>query len=62
MKISPVAEHCVVLSRPSSGFSVKGLPAREASAQVYLKVAGRGLAEAALSNPARALLRRHEDL
>jgi len=28
--------------------------------QVYLKVAGRGLEEAALSNPARALLRRHE--
>jgi site-specific recombinase XerC len=26
--------------------------------QVYLKVAGRGLEEAALSNPARALLRR----
>jgi hypothetical protein len=29
--------------------------------QVYLKVAGRGLEEAAMCNPARALLGRHED-
>jgi integrase/recombinase XerD len=30
--------------------------------QVYLKVAGRGLEEAALSNPARALIRRNKEL
>jgi hypothetical protein len=29
---------------------------------VYLKVAGRGLEEAALSNPARALIRRSKEL